>query len=101
PNVGFQMAAVCDVDPAREQVAKILRNGDIFPKSNRRVRSDLDQNVDVAVRPIVAASTRAEQRGVRDAPRAQSRLVLPQSGDDCLPIHDLNVTTKGAQITDG
>src|SRR5271166_234425 len=101
PNVRFQMAAVCDIDPAREQVAKILRNGDIFPQSDRRVRSDLDQNVDVAVRPIVAASARAEQRGVSDAPRAQSRLVFLQSADDRLPIHDFNATTKSAQITDG
>jgi hypothetical protein len=70
PNVGFQMAMVGDVDRAREQVLKVLGDIDVFPQSNRGLRRDIDQNVNVAVGAMVAARVRAEQRRMRDATRA-------------------------------
>jgi hypothetical protein len=70
--VGFQMAMVGDVDRAREQVLKVLGDIDVFPQSNRGLRRDIDQNVNVAVGAMVAARVRAEQRRMRDATRANA-----------------------------
>jgi hypothetical protein len=42
---------------------------------------------DVAVGPVVAARTGADQRCVTDATRAQSRFVFPQPRKDFLTVH--------------
>src|ERR1700683_5202611 len=100
PNVGFQMAMVGDVDRAREQVLKVLGNIHVFPQSNRGLRRDIDQNVNVAVGAMVAARVRAEQRRMRDATRAQRDLVLPQFGDDFLAVHNGEIIMETTKITE-
>src|SRR5215472_12354691 len=48
PDERLQTAAVGDIDPDREQVREVLRNPDILEKPDRRLRVQLDQDVDVA-----------------------------------------------------
>jgi hypothetical protein len=97
--VGFQVTMVDDVDRAREQVLKVLGDIDVFPQSDRRLRRNIDQNVNVAVGAMIVARMRAEQRRVRDATRAQRGLVLAQFGDDFLAVHNGEIIMETAKIT--
>src|ERR1700735_2502631 len=69
-NVGVESVAAYNINGAVEQPCDVILKRDIFKDANRRCRIDFDHDVDVAVRPVVAASARAEQRRVTDAARA-------------------------------
>src|SRR5271170_7462262 len=73
--VGFQRLAVYDIDRAVEQGRNIFLKSYVTPNSHMRLGIDLDHNIDVAVGPVVAARTRAEQSGMTDAARTQGGFV--------------------------
>src|SRR3954454_3456157 len=85
-DVRLEPLAAYDIDGTIEQRRDIILERDILIDADRGRRIDFDHDVDVAVGPVVAASTRAEQGGMADATRAQGGLVLPQPVDDFLPI---------------
>jgi hypothetical protein len=90
----FQPAAIRNVDAGRKQVGEALRDFDVLEYADGRLGRDLDHDVDVAVRASVAAHPRTEQRGVRDAARAQSGLVGAKRVDDRLSVHGAILTRK-------
>src|SRR5579862_5651801 len=96
-QVGFQSLAVHDINGLVEQGRNIFLKPYVTPDPDMRLGIDLNHNIDVAVRPVVAACARAEQRGMTDAPRAQSRFVFPQPGKDFLTVH-LFMITSAAQL---
>src|SRR6516162_7912584 len=61
-------------------------NPDIFKEPDRRLRIQLDQDVDVAGALGLAAGDRAEQRRVANPAPVQLRLVGAQRGDDPFPV---------------
>src|SRR5579864_2951122 len=97
PNERFQLSSVRDIDAAGKKIAEILGDRNIFEKADRRIWRDLDHDVDVAVRTLVAARSRPEQRGVRHAARAQGGFVLFQSRQNGLPVHCGAYSTLGGQ----
>jgi hypothetical protein len=84
--------AVDHVDRPVEQPGDVLL--DIHVLVDRPFGSGLefDQDVDVAVRPILAARDRAEHGCAADAARPQSGLGFLQSGDDIVAAHCLNIS---------
>jgi len=52
-----------------------------------RLRRDLDQDIYVTIRAIVATRTRAKQRGVHNAVRTQGLLIRTQAIEDLIAVH--------------
>src|SRR3954468_18644968 len=91
-DVRLEPVAVHDIDGTIEQPRDVILERDILVDADPGRRIDFDHNVDVAVGPVVAAGTRAEQGGMADAARAQGGLILPQPVYDFLTIgHDIPV----------
>ena len=79
-NVGLKPGAVDNIARAVEQAGYLLFQSGVIEKGDVCGRIKFDHDVDVAVGPVVAARTGAEQRCATDATRAQSRFVFPQPG---------------------
>src|ERR1700722_7386929 len=77
-NVGFQRLAVDDIDRTGKKTGDVILQANIGIDVLDGLRRDVDHDVDVAVRAIVATRPRAEQGGMRDATLAQRALVLPE-----------------------
>src|SRR5215469_15895541 len=87
-DVRFQSLLVHDIDRAVEQRRNVFLEAHVIPDPDVSLRINLDQNIDVAVGPIVAARVRTEQSRVTDATRPQGGLVLLELGEDFLTIHN-------------
>src|SRR5271163_2297436 len=99
PDVGLQPLPVHNINPPLKQAGDIFLDPDILVNTDRRIGTDLDHYVGIAVRPVVAAGTRTEQRRVSDTARTQSRCVLPQLSDDLLPVHILIIAGKIVSVS--
>src|ERR1700722_9340430 len=93
-NLRLQVGTVGDIDPGRKQILKIVFDADILEQVDIRLGCDLDHDVDVAVRALVATRVRSEQGRMRDAALTQGALVFPQPVDDLLPVHGASLSTK-------
>src|SRR5437588_3277617 len=87
PDIMFQSGAIDDIHRPLEEAGYIFFDACIVPEVWICLRIELHHDVDVAIRAIVAARGRAEQRGVRDAARPQCGLALLQSGKDLVAAH--------------
>src|SRR6516162_9526537 len=87
PDIGLEAVAADDIDGAVEKFRDVILERNVFKDADPGSRIDLNHNIDVAVRPVVATRSRAKQGCVTDAPRAQRGLVRPQLGDDFLTVH--------------
>src|SRR5271165_3830367 len=93
-NVRLKPGAVDNIDRAVEQAGDVLFRSGVIEDGDVCGRIKFDHDVDVAVGPVVAARTGAEQRCVTDATRAQSRFVFPQPGKDFLTVHAFKDSMK-------
>ena len=89
--MGFEALAVDHVNGLREQTRDEFLDLDVIEDADMGVRIELDEDVDIAVGVIVAASGRAEQRSMADAPRSQSCFRPSQSGQCILRFHGLDL----------
>src|SRR6185312_707495 len=85
-DVRLEPLAAHNIDGTIEQRRDVILERDILVDADPGGRIDFDHDVDIAVGPVVAAGTRAEQGGMADAARPQGGLVLPQPVYDVLPI---------------
>jgi hypothetical protein len=86
-NVRLKPGAVDNIDRAVEQARYVLFQSGVIEDRDVCGRIKFEHDVDVAVGPVVAARTGAEQRCLTDATGAQSRFVFPQPGKDFLTVH--------------
>ncbi len=69
-KIGFKSLAADDVHAAVEACCDVVFQSDIIEEADMGLRIDLDHDVDIAVRPIIASGPRAEQGDMRHAARA-------------------------------
>src|SRR3954453_1061 len=99
-DVRLEPVAAHDIDGAIEQRGDVILERDILVDADPGGGIDFDHDIDVAVGPVIAAGTRAEQGGVADAARPQSGFVLPQPVYDFLPISHVIPVYRMYIITD-
>ena len=92
---GFQAASVRNVDRLGKQALDELRQADIAPQAHR---SDLHENVDVAVGAVIAPRARAKHRGVAHPALAQGGLVFAKPGEDGGLVHGPLIPLGGGDV---
>ena len=86
-NVRLKPVTVDNINRAVEQTGYVIFEAGVINNSDVGRRININHDVDVAIGPVIAACTRAEQGSVIDTPRAQRRFVFPQPGKDFLTVH--------------
>src|ERR1700722_2475250 len=92
---GFEAASVRNVDRLGKQALDELRQTDIAPQAHR---SDLHENVDVAVGAVIAPRARAKHRGVAHAAFAQGGLMFTKPGEDGGFVHGPVIALGGGDV---
>src|ERR1700730_8589028 len=87
PQVRLERGAVDHVDWPFEQTRDVLLEPDILIKRPLSSGLKLHQDVEIALRVVVAARDRAEHGRVCHAPRAQGALVAAQDGEGVPSMH--------------
>src|SRR5437870_3279498 len=85
-NVRLKPFTVDNINRAVEQTGNVIFEAGVVKDSDPGCRVKFNHDVNVAVGPVIAACTRAEQGSVTDTPRAQRRFVFPQPGKDFLTV---------------
>lgn len=98
-NGGFESVTVNDIDRAVKQSGNVFFQPGIVEDGDVSHGIEFDHDVDIAVGPVVTPRARAEEGGVPDAPRPQSRLVFPQPGKNFLTVHIAMITEKAALVS--
>src|SRR5439155_105673 len=75
----LQGLAVDHVNRYIEQTCNVIFQFDVIEKSDVGLGIDIDYDIEVAVRPVLAPCHGAEHGGMRDAARAQHTLMAAQS----------------------
>ena len=70
-NIGFEAFTIYNIDGFIEEPGDVVLEIHVIENRDAGVRINLDHNIDVATEPVVAASHRANQGGVRYPPTAQ------------------------------
>src|SRR5882672_803194 len=83
-DVRLKTITVHNIDRTVEQAGYVVFQPGVVENGDVRRRIKFNHDVDVAVGPVVAARTRAEQGRVTDATGAQGGLVFPKPGEDFL-----------------
>jgi hypothetical protein len=86
--MGLLSNTIGNVDAEGEQILNGVDDANVRKQVHGKIRRDLYQNIDVAIRPVVTARPRAEQGGMSHTARPQGGLVLFQPVNDVLSIHD-------------
>src|ERR1700676_5017215 len=86
-QVRLEGGAIDHVDRHPEQAGDVLFEADIFV--DRALGSGLEfhENIEIAVRPVVAPRYRAKHGSVRHTARAQIGLVAAKCGNGVLGVH--------------
>jgi len=100
-NTGFQGFPIDHVNRTVEEARDIILQSCIVEHRHDDRRIEIDQDVDVAIRSLLAASHGTEERGMGHPARAQGALVFSQPIKDILPVHAFVHTTKTARIRRG
>jgi hypothetical protein len=87
-NIGFQAVAAHHIDRTIKQTGNILFESCVIENRDVSLGINLDHNVGIAVRTVIAAYTRPEKSGMRDAALAQGGLVFPKFRKDFLSVHN-------------
>src|ERR1700730_14320499 len=93
----LERGAVDNVNRPLEETGDILFEADVIVDRPFGPGLKLHQNVEVAIRPVVAARNRAEHGGVRHAARAQGALMAAKGGDGLLRVHLGKIAQNGLQ----
>src|SRR5579862_4144191 len=80
PEMRFERFPIDHIDRFGEKSGDKVFNTNVVEHGDVRARIELDEDIDVAVGPVVSARHRAKKRGVGYPALAQRRFVLPQRG---------------------
>ena len=94
----FQAFAADDIDGTIEHLGDKLFHAGIIENRNNDCRIKIDQDVDVAVGPVVTARDGAKQRGMGNALRPQVGLSLLELLYDLIAFHSMFCSTKAADL---
>src|SRR5260370_1300606 len=83
----LQRVAVDHVYGLLEKAGDVILKTDVIEHGHPGLGIELHQNVDIAVRAVVAARDRAEQRSVPDPPGGQAALISTQGIESILGVH--------------
>src|SRR5260370_38475649 len=86
-HIRLKRVAVDDVNPAREKCRYKVFQSYIVIHVLHDFRCDLNHDVNIAVRSVIATRARTKQGGMSHAPRPQRGLILPKTVEDVLTIH--------------
>ena len=70
----LQCLPIDDIHRPVEEFGNVTLHADIIEDRDAAIRIEFNQNINVTVRPRLAARHRAKQRGAMHAPRAQAAL---------------------------
>src|SRR5215831_5448977 len=90
-QVGLESRPVDHIDWPLEQACNKLLQANVIVDGPFGAGLEFDQNVEVAVRAVVAARNRAEHGRVRDAASAQGAFMSAKCGDSVLNVHSQNI----------
>jgi hypothetical protein len=90
-QIGLQALAIDHINASVKQSGNVILQSDVIEKRNVSLEIDIDHDIEVAVRPILAPGHGAEHGGMGYAPRAQYALVATESGNGILCIHAWNM----------
>lgn len=93
-DIRFQAITTDDIDRPIKQARYEFLQAHIVVNRDVSVGIDLNHNIRVAVRTIVAASARTEQSSVYYSPLAQDALVLSKPIKNLLLIHSVSDSKK-------
>ena len=68
----LKRSPVDHIDRSLEQAGDVILYADVIEDRDARVRVEFDQDIDVAIGPVVAPRNRAEQGSVANAPASAS-----------------------------
>ena len=94
----FEAVAVDHVDRTLKQAGDILLEARVFEHGQVRRRIDLDHDVDIAVRPAVAARHRAEHGRPPHAARAEVGFGSKKGFKGFAAVHPNNVPRIGRPV---
>jgi hypothetical protein len=95
----LERSPVDHIDRSLEQAGDVTLHADAIEDRDVRIGVEFDQNIDVAVGPVVATRDRAEQGGVANAPGAQGGLRLTKNSERVLHVHVRIITETGQSLT--
>jgi hypothetical protein len=95
----LQTFAADYIDRMVEHVGDKIFHAGIIDNRHDDRGIEIDQDVDIAVRAVIAARDGTEQRGVGDALRSQVCLALFQFFYDLVACHELHYTAKRVKNT--
>jgi hypothetical protein len=85
--VGLERLAIDHIDWAIEQAGDVLRETDVIENRDVRCRVDIDHDVEVAVRPALAARHGTEDGRMRHAARTQGAFMATQCCKGVVSVH--------------
>src|ERR1700738_4702448 len=94
PDQRLEAFAVGDIDASAKHIFEVMDDADILKQANARFGRDLDHDIDIAPRAIVAAVDGTEKRGVGDPLRPQLRLTIPQLPYDLIALHGVMIAQR-------
>src|SRR5580704_7297573 len=87
PNIGLKVGPADDVYRLVKEPGDVILQPRVIENGDVRRGVEVDHDVDIAARAIVAARPRAEQRSVTDAPRPQRGFVFLEPSEDFRAVH--------------
>ena len=91
-QMGLQSIAIDHINRPIEQAGNVVFQPDIIEESDMSLGINIDDDVEITIRPTIAARNRAENGGVTDSARAQSVLVASQDGNGVRGVHAENIS---------
>ena len=79
-----------------EQTGNVIFQSDVVEKRDMSLGIDINEDVEIAVSPALAARDRPEYRGMRDAARPQRAFMAAQGGKGILSIHTQTIHNQPA-----
>src|SRR5882672_11694254 len=86
-QMGLQSIAIDHINRPIEQAGNVVLQPYVIEESDMSLGINIDDDVEIAIRPAIAARNRAENGGVADSPRAQGGLVASQDGNGVRGVH--------------
>src|SRR5882724_1506646 len=91
-QMGLQSIAIDHIIRPIEQAGYVVFQIDIIEESDVSLGINIDDDVEIAIRPAIAARDRAENGRVTDSARAQGGLVASQDGNGVRGVHAENIS---------
>src|SRR5258705_4647414 len=88
----LQSIAIDHINRPIEQAGNVVLQPYVIEESDMSLGINIDDNVEITIRPAIAARNRAENGGVTDSPRAQGGLVASQDGNGVRGVHAENIS---------